>query len=339
MSLPESAYTQLAPNLKICRILNGLWQVAGGHGTIDPASAIAEMFQYVDAGFSTWDLADDYGPAEDFIGEFRSQWIQTRGEASLPQFQALTKWVPRPGRMTRHVVEYSIDVSRKRMNTPQIDLLQFHWWEYRDLNYLDALKHMTDLQAIGKIKHIGLTNFDTERLQIILDAGIKIVSNQVQFSILDRRPLQKMTTFCDRHSIALLAYGTLAGGLFTEQLIGAPEPGRMRLNTMSLRKYKQVVDDWGGWRLFQELLLVLHSVARKHGVSIPNVAMRYVLEKPAVAGVIIGARLGISQHVAENSRTFDFQLDREDYAKIHSVTDRSNNLFEAIGDCGDEYRY
>ncbi len=339
MSLPESAYTHLAPNLKICRILNGLWQVAGGHGSIDPPSAIAEMFQYVDAGFTTWDLADDYGPAEDFIGEFRSQWIQTRGEASLPSFQALTKWVPRPGRMTRQVVEYSIDVSRKRMNTPQIDLLQFHWWEYRDLNYLDALKHMADLQAAGKINHIALTNFDTERLKIILDAGIKVVSNQVQFSILDQRALHQMTKFCDRHGLALLAYGTLAGGLFSEQLIGAPEPGRMRLNTLSLRKYKQVVDEWGGWRLFQELLLVLHSIAQKHRVSIPNVAVRYVLEQTAVAGVIVGTRLGVSQHVAENSRTFDFQLDPEDYEKIQNVTERATDLFTAIGDCGDEYRY
>ncbi len=339
MSLPASAYTTLAPDLKICRILNGMWQVAGGHGPIDRKNAIAEMFQYVDAGFTTWDLADDYGPAEDFIGEFRSQWLATRGAASLPSFQAFTKWVPRPGRMTRQVVEYSIDVSRKRMNTPQLDLVQFHWWEYRDLNYLDALKHMADLQAIGKIKHIALTNFDTERLKIIIDAGIRIVSNQVQFSILDRRPLKHMTQFCDRHGIQLLAYGTLGGGLFSEQLIGAPEPGRMRINTMSLRKYKPVVDEWGGWRLFQELLLVLQSVAHKHGVSIPNVAMRYVLDQPTVAGVIVGARLGISQHVSENSRTFDFQLDRDDYAKIHSVTDRSNDLFESIGDCGDEYRY
>jgi aryl-alcohol dehydrogenase-like predicted oxidoreductase len=83
----------------------------------------------------------------------------------------------------------------------------------------------------------------------------------------------------------------------------------------------------------------LQSVAHKHSVSIPNVAVRYVLDQPSVAGVIVGARLGVSQHVSENSRTFDFQLDRDDYAKIHSVTDRSNDLFEAIGDCGDEYRY
>ena len=64
-------FCQLAPNLKICRILNGMWQVAGAHGRINPQAAVEEMRKYHDAGFTTWDLADIYGPAEDFIGDFR----------------------------------------------------------------------------------------------------------------------------------------------------------------------------------------------------------------------------------------------------------------------------
>ena len=338
MSLPADAYYPLAPNLKICRILNGMWQVAGSHGAIDPQTAIAEMFQYVDAGFGSWDLADEYGPAEDWLGEFRQQWIATRSP-DAESFQALTRWVPRPGRMTRKVVEYCVNVSRKRMNTPVIDLMQFHWWDYHDLNYLDALKHLADLQAEGVIKQIGLTNFDTTRLEIIVEAGIPIVSNQVQFSVLDRRPLKRMTDFCQANKIALLCYGSMAGGLFSKHLIGEPEPGRMRLNTASLRKYKQMIDEWGDWKLFQELLLTLQSIAYKHHVSVPNVAVRYILEQPAVAGVIIGTRLGRAEHVAENSRVFDFQLDAQDYDRLDEIQSRSVNLFETIGDCGDEYRY
>jgi aryl-alcohol dehydrogenase-like predicted oxidoreductase len=68
---PESSYPPSPPDVPICRLLNGLWQVSGGHGRIDPADAIADMLHYHDAGFTTWDLADHYGPAEEFIGAFR----------------------------------------------------------------------------------------------------------------------------------------------------------------------------------------------------------------------------------------------------------------------------
>ncbi len=94
MTLPESSRLQLAPDLNICRLLNGLWQVSGAHGRIDPKKAIPSMFDYLDAGFTTWDLADHYGPAEDFIGEFKRQLVATRGEEALANIQAFTKWYP-----------------------------------------------------------------------------------------------------------------------------------------------------------------------------------------------------------------------------------------------------
>lgn len=338
MKLSEPSRLQLTPDLNICRILNGMWQVSGGHGRINPKAAIESMFQYVDAGFTTWDLADHYGPAEDFIGEFRRQLIHTRGEAAVNNIQALTKWVPRPGKMTKQLVEENINISLKRMNVPCLDLIQFHWWEYRDKNYLDALKYMAELQSEGKIKHLALTNFDTEHLQIILNAGIKIVSNQVQFSLVDRRPLVNMVPFCQQHDIKLLTYGTLCGGLLSEKYLGKPEPRGYELTTVSLRKYKNMVDAWGGWQLFLELLSKLKQISDRHGVSIANVAVRYILDQPAVGGVIIGARLGISEHREDNDKIFSFQLDAEDHDGINSICRQSRDLYQIIGDCGDEYR-
>ncbi len=281
MSLPIESYLQLTPDLRICRVLNGLWQVSGAHGRIDPKAAIKEMFDYVDAGFTTWDLADHYGPAEDFIGEFRRQFIVTRGDAAWPGVQAFTKWVPRPGRMTRQIVENAINVSLRRMAVPTLDLLQFHWWEYDDPGYLDALKYLADLQSEGKIRHLALTNFDTEHLKTITDHGIRIVSNQVQFSLVDRRPEIAMISFCREHNIQLLTYGTVCGGLLSEKYLGKPEPHGRELNTVSLEKYKMMIDTWGGWGLFQELLATLKQVADKHRVSIANVGVRYILGRPA----------------------------------------------------------
>src|SRR5712692_5070283 len=167
--------------------------------------------------------------------------------------------------MTRQVVENAVGVSLRRMEVERLDLLQFHWWDYRDQRYLDALKHLADLRDEGKIRHLALTNFDTERLAVIAGHGIAIVSNQVQYSLIDRRPAAKMAAFCGEHGISLLTYGTLLGGLLSERYLGRPEPGRADLATASLQKYKQMIDAWGGWTLFQELLAALKRIADKHG--------------------------------------------------------------------------
>lgn len=338
MNLPASSRLQFTPDLNICRILNGMWQVSGAHGKIDPNRAIQSMFNYLDAGFTTWDLADHYGPAEDFIGEFRRQLLVTRGKEAIDNFQAFTKWVPRPTKMTKQLVEKNIDISLKRMGVESLDLMQFHWWDYRDKNYLDALKYMSELQAEGKIKHLALTNFDTKHLKIITDAGIKIVSNQVQFSLIDYRPKVNMMQFCNQHNIKLFTYGTLCGGFLSEHFLGQKEPNNASLETVSLRKYKNMIDRWGGWSLFQELLELLNQIAIKHQASIANVAVRHILDQSAVAGVIVGARLGLSEHLQDNAKVFNLSLDEEDNQQIKTVLEKSKDLYNIIGDCGDEYR-
>lgn len=338
MTLPESSRLALTSDLTMCRVLNGMWQVSGAHGAIDSHKAISAMFEYMDAGFTTWDLADHYGPAEDFVGEFRRQLRAQRGEAALDRIQAFTKWAPPPGRMTRQIVEDSINISLRRMDVTCLDLIQFHWWKYQDKNYLDALKYMAELQEKGKIRYLALTNFDTEHLHIILEEGIKIISNQVQYSLIDRRPDKAMAEFCQQHSIKLLAYGSLAGGLLNDYYLERTEPTWSELDTASLRKYKQMVNLWGGWTLFQKLLKTLHAIAEKYQVSIANIAVRYMLERPVVAGVIVGARLGRSEHIRDNARVFDFTLDESDYQQIETILNQSRNLYEFIGDCGYEYR-
>ena len=338
MTPSEDRRYDLAPGLSICRILNGLWQVSGAHGAIDPAAAVHSMFGYVDAGFTTWDLADHYGPAEDFIGEFRRQLATARGQDAVSGIQAFTKWVPRPGPMTRQVVEGNIDISRRRMGMECLDLLQFHWWHYQDSRYLDALSHLSDLRDEGRIREIALTNFDTERMEEIHQRGIRVVSNQVQYSLIDRRPEVAMAGFCREHQGSLLAYGTVCGGLLSDRYLGQPEPGAAALNTASLRKYKQMIDAWGGWELFQQLLSVLRSVADRHEASIANIAVRYILDRPAVAGIIVGARLGVAEHLEDNARVFRIRLDDSDTQSIDAVLAHSRDLFQLIGDCGDEYR-
>jgi aryl-alcohol dehydrogenase-like predicted oxidoreductase len=329
---------ELADDLSICRVLNGMWQVSGTHGQIDPQKAIDEMIEYHNSGFATWDLADIYGPAESFIGNFRKTLEKLEGKEELKNSQALTKFVPNPGPMTRSIVEHYIDQSLEKMNTECLDLIQFHWWDYNNPSYIDALVHLSDIRDKGKIKHVGLTNFDTERLEIIKEQGLEIMSNQVQYSILDQRPERLMTPFCQKNNVHLFSYGTLLGGFFSEKYLNSPEPLRGDLSTASLQKYHNMINAWGGWELFQELLNGLSQISQKHSCSIANVATAFILERPQVAGVIIGARLGISEHREDNSRVFDVHLDSEDHLMIKSVTQKAKDLFETIGDCGSEYR-
>jgi aryl-alcohol dehydrogenase-like predicted oxidoreductase len=146
MNEMSKKYHQLAPDLTICRIVNGMFQVAGGHGYIDHELSIADMMRYYDAGFTTWDLADIYGPAEDFIRLFRRRLLALKGKEELNRIQALTKWVPQPGRITRSIVNENIGRSLRRMSVSSLDLLQFHWWDYNNPYYMDALKYLSDIR-------------------------------------------------------------------------------------------------------------------------------------------------------------------------------------------------
>uniref|UniRef100_A0A804MLU6 NADP-dependent oxidoreductase domain-containing protein n=1 Tax=Zea mays TaxID=4577 RepID=A0A804MLU6_MAIZE len=316
-------------SLAICRVLNGMWQTSGGWGRIDRDAAVDAMLAHADAGLSTFDMADHYGPAEDLYGMFINRIRRERPPEFLEEVKGLTKWVPPPVKMTRSYVEDNINRSRKRMDVTALDMLQFHWWEYSNPGYLDALKHITDLKEEGKIKTVALTNFDTDRLQIILENGIPVVSNQ------------RMAELCQLTGVRLITYGTVMGGLLSEKFldtnVSIPFAGPP-LNTPSLQKYKRMVDAWGGWSLFQTLLQTLKKVSLKHGVTISTVAVKYILNQTSVAGSMVGVRLGLSEHIKDTNAIFSLELDEEDMNIITEVSKRGRNLIDIIGDCGDEYR-
>eukprot|EP01125_Pyxidicula_operculata_P022843 TRINITY_DN9617_c0_g1_i1.p1 TRINITY_DN9617_c0_g1~~TRINITY_DN9617_c0_g1_i1.p1 ORF type:complete len:336 (-),score=57.64 TRINITY_DN9617_c0_g1_i1:13-1020(-) len=325
---------ELAPGYYICPLINGLWQTAGGHGEINIQNARVAMKELFDAGFTTFDGADHYGPAELLMGDL----YENLSEEGKKKTQLFTKWCPSPMPMTQNVVDSAINRSLKRMKTTCLDMLQFHWWDYSDKEYITALTHMKNMQQNGpKIKYLSLTNFNTEYLQKIIDAGIKITSNQVSYSIIDWRPELLMVPLCQKHDIKLLTYGTLLGGLLSEKYLNSKEPRGPELNTSSLKKYKRFVDSWGPWSLFQQLLNLLDKIAKNHKVSIANVAVKYILDKPMVGGVIIGCRLGITstQHIENNKMVFSFDLTPEE---TQSITELSRKGRVLGGDCGDEYR-
>ena len=132
--------------------------------------------------------------------------------------------------------------------------------------------------ATGKVRHIGGTNFDTAHVRQILDAGIPLVSMQAQYSLIDCRPEHGLAALCERNRVGLLCYGSVAGGFLSDRWLGAKEPLGPLANR-SLTKYKLIIDEFGGWPLFQELLAALRRVADRHGLDVATVASSAVLDE------------------------------------------------------------
>lgn len=327
---PTVERTLLGGDLSISRVMTGLWQIADLERegrTVDPSAAAASMGQYVAAGLTTFDMADHYGSAELIAGRYRS--------TSGTETQFCTKWVPEPGPVKREDVRTAVERAVERTGGKPIDLMQFHTWTYANPSWLDALVFLQELRETGLVRHLGVTNFDTAHLRIAVASGIAIVTNQVSFSLLDQRAAGALSGYCLEHGIRLLAYGTVAGGWLTEKWLGATEPDQETFGTWSQWKYRRFIREAGGWPALQRLLQTLTPIAQRHGVSVANVASRYILEQPAVAGVIIGARLGVTDHIADNLRLFSFTLTPEDRAGIAAVL---ATLHPISGDTGDEYR-
>jgi aryl-alcohol dehydrogenase-like predicted oxidoreductase/enamine deaminase RidA (YjgF/YER057c/UK114 family) len=333
----EPDRAQLAPDLEISRIVTGLWQVADMErdgGALDPQTASTVMLEYARDGFDAFDMADHYGSAELISGRCL-QRIAAGEPAGRRRPTMFTKWCPTPGPMTAEIVRAGVERSLERLGISAIDLMQLHWWTFEHLAYLDAMKELARLREEGLIRHLGVTNFDAAHLRVLVKHAIPIVSNQVSFSLIDRRAAGEMSAFCLENGVRLLAYGALGGGLISERWLGRPEPSAADIADWSKSKYKRFVDQIGGWRALQAILGALDRLGRKHGVSIANIATRWTLEHPAVAAVIVGARLGEREHRGDNVRVFSFALDAEDHAEIDAAIAETRPL---AGDCGDEYR-
>ncbi|HWI17110.1 MAG TPA: aldo/keto reductase [Vicinamibacterales bacterium] len=322
--------TKLAPGLEISRVLTGLWQLADMERdgrALDLDRTADAMQPYADAGLTTFDMADHYGSAELVAGIFRSRRTGTA--------QCLTKWVPKPGRVSAADVRAAVERALERLQATSIDLLQYHAWNYADPSWIETLFHLQDLKHEGLIRHLGLTNVDTAHLRIVKSSGIDVVSNQVSYSLLDQRAAAALGPYCVANGVGLLAYGTVAGGWLSDKWLGKSEPDWERTGTWSMMKYGRFLRVAGGWEALQRVLAVAKRVGDRHRVSIANVATRFILDQPGVAGVIVGARLGESAHIDDTLKLFSFSLSGEDRAEIRSVL---NTLHPIPGDCGDEYR-
>lgn len=215
-------------------------------------------------------MADHYGDAELVIGQY---------QLNLPSSKkptAFTKWCPQEnGIKTIKQAEIAVDLALERMQLQQIPLLQYHIWDYTDNTYFYNIDHVRKLQHQGKIAHIGLTNVDPAHLELLINSGFTIATNQVSCSVIDRRAHQgRLASVCKKNGVGILAYGMLLGGFISEKWLGVEEPKDSEKLNASLRKYLRFIKAAGGWERFQVMLEALALIARKHSVMMAAVATR-----------------------------------------------------------------
>ncbi len=305
---------EIQPGYSISRVIKGGWQLAGGHGAVDEKQALRDMRSFVEAGITTFDCADIYTGVEELIGKFLKEYKKV---------EIHTKYVPdldELPNLTKAYTENIIDRSLKRLGVERLDMVQLHWWDYSVPFYVEAAQHLQNLQEAGKIRFIGVTNFDAIHLREILDAGIPMVSNQVQYSVLDNRPENDLQQLAQEYNIFLLSYGLLAGGFLRESYLDIDEfPDR--LENRSQVKYRLIIEEFGGMAIFQKILRSLKKIADKHSVGVAEVATQYILQKPRVAAAIIGARN--TDHLDHIKDIDSFRLDSEDLGEIQEVVSKA----------------
>jgi aryl-alcohol dehydrogenase-like predicted oxidoreductase len=317
---------QFADGYEISQLIKGGWHLAGGHGYVDPSTAISDMARFVDEGVTTFDCADIYTGVEELIGRFRRQHPDL-----ARQTQVHTKFVPdlcALERVNHEYVKRIVDRSLSRLDVECLDLVQFHWWDFSVPGYVEAAQTLDRLRIQGKIARIGVTNFDTPRLRELVDSGVPIIAHQLQYSLLDRRPSGLMKDYCATNSIAMLCYGTVAGGFLSERWLGKPEP-QGALSNRSLVKYKLIIDEFGSWAQFQQLLTELNSVAVSCNVDIATVATKFVLQQSGVGAAIVGATS--AKHLEAHHQIAGMQLTQQHLERLNKV------LLAGAGPDGDVY--
>ncbi|KAK7040302.1 hypothetical protein VNI00_009770 [Paramarasmius palmivorus] len=342
-------YTMLG-SVRVPRLINGLWQLSSpAWGSASSEKQCAALGQLVEAGLVAADMADHYGDAELIFGSFRNNLTMDIRESIV----VATKWcVFRPlGKTINTELVRDAVMERWKRIGGRIELLQFHWYNYADKEYLNVLLELVKFAENQPhiVKEIGLCNFDSKHTEeacsfLLSKLGrVGIVSNQIQFSLIDCRPLVHMTAVCQKYDIKLLTYGSFCGGFLADKWLGRHAPDiyfETPQLTPSQRKYFDMISTWGNWEDFQALLRSLKQIADKYGVDTSNIATRWVLDHPEVGAVIVGTRLGVSSNVDSNLRTFSFKLDAEDLRQLemHHLGKRAKEVFEKIGDCGHEYQ-
>ena len=319
---------ELAPGYAISRLIRGGWQLGRGRS----ADPLDDLAAFARAGITTFEVSDTYAGAEALLGRFLAEAPTRLGAETARRIKVHTRYTASLGTEapSRAGVTASIDRSLQRLGAERLDLLQLQWWDFARPGLLEVAGWLVDLAEDGKVDRLGVTNFGIAPLKRLLAAGLPIISNQIQFSLVDRRARNGLAEVCRSAGIALLAYGTLAGGFLTERWLGRPDPLAGGDAALDTPEYRFLIDEAGGWDAHQELLHALREIAAVHRASVVTVALSWVLDQPGVAAALVGA--SSAKRLPGLLAACETHLTEKDHATISRATAR---LRGPTGDVGE----
>jgi aryl-alcohol dehydrogenase-like predicted oxidoreductase len=300
-------------DLKVSRIAFGAWELGGEWGAVRPDAAIDAIRRARDLGINLFDTAQGYGfgASERLVAAaLRNDLDQAREEVLIATKGGLRST---PDGLVRdsspNWLRRGVDESLVALGVEHIDLYQVHWPDPA-VPFEETAGALHDLVTLGKIRHVGVSNFDTDQIAAFA-SWWPVETLQAPYHLFRREAAATLLPYCSAHDIGVLTYGTLAHGLLT---------GTMRADTTFAE---------GDWRsaspIFQGDSFVrnlgaveaLQSLAAEFGVTVSQLAIAWVLDNPAVSTAIVGTRN--ATHVAESVVAAELTLSDTDRARIDEV--------------------
>ncbi len=258
---------------KVSEIGIGMWQAGGKSWGRDVADADCQraMEHAVELGVNLVDTAEAYGDghSEEVVGRA----IRAAGRENV--FVA-TKVAGE--HLRAHDVERACRESLRRLGVREIDLYQIHWPNPWDLPPMrETMRALEKLQRAGKIRHIGVSNFDVRDLEEARASLSRadVVSDQVQYNLLHREPEAGLTRYAKREGIALLAWSPMAKGALSGSYTAAKRPDDAVRSDSTVFRPQNL-------KAIAPLVARLRAVAAAHGKTPAQAALRWLADHPGV---------------------------------------------------------
>jgi aryl-alcohol dehydrogenase-like predicted oxidoreductase len=292
----------------------GTWAAGGDMwGAIQDDDIVAAMRRAFELGVTWYDTADAYGwghaeelVAKAFDGRRDEVFIATKLGIRKKGFSLAPDYVPE-----------ACEASLKRLNTDHIDLYQIHWPGDRKTPLEDSWEAMTKLQAEGKVRYIGVSNFRVKHLAKC-EPMQHVDSNQPEYSMLIRDAEDEVLDWCKEHGTGVVTYGSLAYGLLTGKFKADASfsESDWRSGSMGIEYY----DELFAPNVFRKHLATvekLKELASGIGITVAQLAIAWLLANEAVTSAIVGAKR--PSQIEETAAAGDVVLTAETRAEIDAI--------------------
>ena len=281
---------------QVAAICLGTWPLGGAFSAVPEEQAVATVRACIDQGITFLDTAEGYGVSESRVGKA----IEGRRDEVF-----LATKVSGGNNSPEHIRE-AIDNSLRSLRTDRVDLYQVHApsseWPIED-----TMAEMLRQRDAGKLKYVGVSNFDADQMREAQQCG-PVHSSQPRYSMLFRESEESILPYCLQNGVGVMAYSVMAKGM----LGGRYKPGHQFAKD----------DERAGWSHFQDqqvydVIRNLSEWAADHGRTLPQLAIAWVLANPAVTTAIVGCRK--PEQVPDNALAGDWRLTEEELREVEAI--------------------